>query len=504
MDCRGRAGNSADDLDREGRLSRSGLRAQQSRHPGQLEPPGLLVSQRVRAPAELRDREATLDFKGINYAAEVWLNGIRVGGIRGAFIRGIFDVTGCCDRGAPMRWPCASHRRRIPGIPHEQSIAAGPGENGGMLALDGPTFIATEGWDWIPGIRDRDTGHLAGRRAAGHRWLAAARSSGRHAPAAAAHRQADIAIAVPIENRARDAGSRDADRPASAAISVRKNLDASTRPNERRAGSGASSRSCASQRRACGGRTATGAANLYTLISQIDEGAASRIPRRSNSASARSPTSCRCSTHEGDCAASRSIRRWAPLLGERLVDVRHEAIKRTPRGLGGEPDGGRREARRRFSRRARVPDARILVIRVNGVPIAARGGSWGMDDRASGSRARAWSRISGCIARRTSTSSATGSARTPRSVFYDLADEYGLLVLNDFWESTQDFQLEPQDPALFLANARDVISRYRNHPSIALWFGRNEGVPQPISTRGSRIWWRRSTARAITPAARTR
>ncbi len=69
-------------------------------------------------------------------------------------------------------------------------------------------------------------------------------------------------------------------------------------------------------------------------------------------------------------------------------------------------------------------------------------------------------------------------------VFYDLADEYGLLVLNDFWESTQDFQLEPQDPALFLANARDVISRYRNHPSIAVWFGRNEGVPQPIINEG--------------------
>jgi len=69
-------------------------------------------------------------------------------------------------------------------------------------------------------------------------------------------------------------------------------------------------------------------------------------------------------------------------------------------------------------------------------------------------------------------------------VFYDLADEYGLLILNDFWASTQDFQVEPQDPALFLANARDVISRYRNHPSIAVWFGRNEGVPQPIINEG--------------------
>ena len=69
-------------------------------------------------------------------------------------------------------------------------------------------------------------------------------------------------------------------------------------------------------------------------------------------------------------------------------------------------------------------------------------------------------------------------------VFYDLADEYGLLILNDFWDSTQNFQLEPDDVPLFLNNAADVIARYRNHPSIALWFGRNEGVPQPVLNAG--------------------
>ena len=53
--------------------------------------------------------------------------------------------------------------------------------------------------------------------------------------------------------------------------------------------------------------------------------------------------------------------------------------------------------------------------------------------------------------------------------FFELADEYGMMVLNDFWASTQNFQVEPQDPQLFFANARDVISRYRNHPSIVLW-----------------------------------
>lgn len=45
-----------------------------------------------------------------------------------------------------------------PGIPHEQSKAAGRGPNGGQLCLDGPTFISSEGWDWIPGIRDRNIG----------------------------------------------------------------------------------------------------------------------------------------------------------------------------------------------------------------------------------------------------------------------------------------------------------------------------------------------------------
>ena len=54
--------------------------------------------------------------------------------------------------------PCASRRRPTPAFPQEQSILGGPGENGGALALDGPTFVSTEGWDWIPAVRDRNSG----------------------------------------------------------------------------------------------------------------------------------------------------------------------------------------------------------------------------------------------------------------------------------------------------------------------------------------------------------
>ena len=32
------------------------------------------------------------------------------------------------------------------------------GKNGGETAVDGPTFLSTIGWDWLPAVRDRDTG----------------------------------------------------------------------------------------------------------------------------------------------------------------------------------------------------------------------------------------------------------------------------------------------------------------------------------------------------------
>ena len=47
----------------------------------------------VRIPSSYMNRHIWLNFEGINYSAEVWVNGTQVGTMRGAFIRGIFDVT---------------------------------------------------------------------------------------------------------------------------------------------------------------------------------------------------------------------------------------------------------------------------------------------------------------------------------------------------------------------------------------------------------------------------
>jgi hypothetical protein len=109
-----------------------------------------------RAPERSRGKHVTLVFQGINYKAEVWLNGQWLGRIKGAFLRGTFDVTSLLRSTNALAVKISPPPH--PGIPQEQSIQGGPGENGGLMCLDGPTFVATEGWDWIPAIRDRDTG----------------------------------------------------------------------------------------------------------------------------------------------------------------------------------------------------------------------------------------------------------------------------------------------------------------------------------------------------------
>src|SRR5262249_4402173 len=123
--------------------------------------------------------------------------------------------------------------------------------------------------------------------------------------------------------------------------------------------------------------------------------------------------------------------------------------------------------------------APFLVIRINGVRIAARGGSVGMDDfmkRVDRAHLEPFFKL-----HRDAHLNIVRNwiGQDTEQNFYDLADEYGLMVLNDFWESTQDYNIEAEDVPLFLANAEDVVRRFRNHPSIVMWFGRNEGVPQP-------------------------
>ena len=66
---------------------------------------------------------------------------------------------------------------------------------------------------------------------------------------------------------------------------------------------------------------------------------------------------------------------------------------------------------------------------------------------------------------------------TGDEAFYDACDRYGIVVWQDFWLANPSDGPDPDDNDLFLRNVRDYVLRIRNHPSIGLYCGRNEGLP---------------------------
>ncbi len=109
-------------------------------------------------PKTNKGRHTWLHFAGVNYSAVVWVNGQKAGEMRGAFVRGDFDVTAFVKPGKTAALAVLVSPQPHPGEPHEHTVANGVGKNGGETAIDGPTFLSTIGWDWLPAVRDRDTG----------------------------------------------------------------------------------------------------------------------------------------------------------------------------------------------------------------------------------------------------------------------------------------------------------------------------------------------------------
>ena len=443
---------------------------------------------------------AELTFEGINYAASIWLNGKLLGTMKGAFRRGSFDVTSLLKPEEKNVLAVRISPPPHPGIPQEQSILGGPGENGGTMELDGPTFLATEGWDWIPAVRDRNSGiwqpvtlRITRTLKIGDAQVVTTFKN--HDTTRAA-----IEIAVPVTNLS--SGPIDATLVASIEkIAVRKSVTLPPGDSVVKL-TPAEFAQLNLDRPRLWWPNGYGSPNLYSLKLTLQSGGSvsdSKDVRFGVREISYELSLLDSSGHlrrvQFTPAAAREAEASTP-----IVDVSHEGMLEVPlpeAELANMPEERRANASSHVA--SLVPGAEnspaiqpltdlraapYLVLRVNGVRIAARGGNWGMDDyrkRVSREHLEPFFRLNrdaGLNIIRNWVGQST------EETFYELADEYGMMVWNDFWESTENYNIEAEDPQLFLANAADTIQRFRNHPSIVMWCGRNEGVPQPIINLG--------------------
>lgn len=433
----------------------------------------------IRPDGGARDLQA-LEFLGINYAAEIWVNGERLGQTEGAFIRGRFVLPERFRTAARIAVAVRLSPPPHPGLPHEESLTAGPGQNGGAMMTDGPTFGASEGWDWTPSVRDRNTGVWQDVMLLATGAVRIGDPHVRTVLPRPDNSLAELTFTVPLVNdsgteRVVELEARFGD------IVLRRNVTLA--PHSTASVQFAPEQFAELRLRnpALWWPNGYGAPTLHdlALTARIGEDISDTRHIRFGIREVSYELSLVDRAEELQRVAVSPARGG----GEQLLDVAHPGIRKVEGGwavslardMAGSPA------------LAPVADASLaphLLIRVNGVPIAVRGGNWGMDDwmkRVSRERMEPFFRLH----REANVNTIRNwMGQSTESVFFDLADEYGMLVLNDFWLSTQDHNAEPGDAALFLANAADTVSRFQHHPSIALWIGRNEGVPPPVLNAG--------------------
>ncbi len=127
-----------------------------------------------------------------------------------------------------------------------------------------------------------------------------------------------------------------------------------------------------------------------------------------------------------------------------------------------------------------------LRIWINGRRFVGRGGNWGFSD--SNLRYHAAEYETAMILHQHENFNLVRNwvGMVGDEEFYEAADRHGIMVWQDFWLANPADGPDPDDEALFMANAENMLKRVRNHPSLLIWVGRNEGYPPKTLDRALR------------------
>jgi Exo-beta-D-glucosaminidase Ig-fold domain/Glycosyl hydrolases family 2/Glycosyl hydrolases family 2, sugar binding domain/Glycosyl hydrolases family 2, TIM barrel domain len=368
----------------------------------------------VEIPAAYRGRHVWLNLDGINFSAEVWVNGTYLGTMRGAFKRGIFDISEYVQPGEKAAIAVLVKPQPHPGDPHEHTIADGMVTNGGITALDGPTFLSTIGWDWLPGIRDRDSGIWAKVFLSSTGPVVVKDPLVTTALPLPKTDSADVAISTTLEN-VTDQPQKGVLKAHFGEVSVEKEVELAPHASQIVSLDPEAFPALHVENPKLWWPNGYGPQNLYALHLSFDEA--------------------------GKTSDAQNIS-----FGVRQITY--------------------------F-----VPDSENLTISVNGVRVFIRGGDWGLDEamkRIPRERLEAEIKMH-ALANMNLIRNWVG--QSTGEDFYELCDKYGILLWDEFFQPNPSDGPNPDDLPTYMANVRDKILRYRNHPSIAVWCARNEGFP---------------------------
>jgi Exo-beta-D-glucosaminidase Ig-fold domain/F5/8 type C domain/Glycosyl hydrolases family 2/Glycosyl hydrolases family 2, sugar binding domain len=368
-------------------------------------------------PSLARGQHAWLDFDGINWKAEVYLNGHRVGRIDGGYMRGRFDVTALLHPFASKQMNALAVRILRNDNPGSTKDKAGPTVNGGALGRDNPTYHASAGWDWISTIRGRNTGI----------WS----NVSLHVTGPVIVEDPLVTTTLPLPD------TTHADVNIQAAV---RNLNDHPVTGVLRAN--------------------FGAVTVETPVS-IDASTTKTVEFSPATQPALHLTNPRL---------------WWPVgYGEpNLYPVKISFLVN-----GSSTDSMLFQAGiRQFTY---SEDDGVLKMWINGRRFIARGGNWGFPESMLRYRAREYETALRYHRDEHFNMIRNWVGQTGDEAFYDAADRNGVVVWQDFWLANPWDGPNPDNNDLFLANARDYLLRIRNHASLGLFCGRNEGFPpQPI------------------------
>lgn len=392
-----------------------------------------------RLPREFEKKIIWLNLEGLNYRAEIWLNGKKVADsetVVGMFGCWSFDISGYSNFKELNTLAVKIFPLDYPGLPAEPQLKAfGPfGLNGGLTGDIGKnvTMHCSVGWDWMPAVRDRNMGI----------WQEVYLSA--TGPVDLRHPHIVTDLPLPDKDKAEIKITTEVvnctESPQKGTVMV------AIRP-----------------------KNFKGSEIILEREEQIEPNQTKTIFFDKN-------------THNELLIENPEL--WWPngygaqnLYELEMIFEAEGKISDTERHTFGIREVG--------SRITMVDGWARRDFFVNGQKILIRGGAWVPDMMLNRSPEKLYDELRLSKEANLNMVRIWGGGLTPPEEFFTFCDEMGLLVWHDFWitgdcqgtwgKGSQDY---PYDAAAFLKNAADVVKRLRDHPCLLVWTAGNEGYPR--------------------------